>query len=425
MPRPATRPRRTWPQRGVLAFNSLVIVGALLAAGLIWFANDTLAGTRRVVIHESAALDVPATSAAPGSTSGETTTTLDLSGAVDAKNYLLVGSDSRACIDPSSPYAGAFLTEGNDIGDRSDTIMVLRVDPNESQAAILSFPRDLWVKIGSTNRKSRINSAFDKDDPSRLVQTIEQNFLIPIDHYIEVDFCAFKYLVDAVGGVKIPFEYPTRDRYTGLDIETPGCYAMTGDAALAYVRSRHYEYQVDGRWKDDGSSDRGRIRRQQDFIKQMLRKAIDRGAARPDVAKRLIETALKNVRVDEALTVNDLLRVASRLRSFDPSEVRTYRMDGKGTQIGGASVIVPNVNDQATQDVLKLFRGQATLADVPVPEDTAAPAASGATTPTSVAPGSTVAAPTDGTTPTSSATETVTVEDNGVGIFPPDDPTCR
>ena len=138
---------------------------------------------------------------------GQTTTTIDVSGDVAAKNYLIVGSDSRACIDPGSPYAGAFLTEGNDIGDRSDTIMVLRVDPDESQAAILSFPRDLWVRIGSSNRKARINSAFDKEDPSRLVETIEQNFEIPVDHYIEVDFCAFKYLVDAVGGVKIPFEF--------------------------------------------------------------------------------------------------------------------------------------------------------------------------------------------------------------------------
>ena len=212
---------------------------------------------------------------------GQPTTTVDLSGSVKAENYLLVGSDSRACIDPSSPYAGAFLTEGNDIGDRSDTIMLLRVDPDESQAAILSFPRDLWVKIGTSNRKSRINSAFDKGDPSRLVQTIELNFDIPVDHYIEVDFCAFKYLVDALGGVKIPFAYPTRDRFTGLDIPAPGCYSMSGDAALAYARSRHYQYEEDGHWKEDGSSDRGRIRRQQDFIKRMLRKAVDRGGPVP------------------------------------------------------------------------------------------------------------------------------------------------
>ncbi len=405
-------------------------MGALAAAGLIWTANDTLSGTRRVVIHDASSVgaasvgNVP-TSGSPLDGIPQSTAPLDLSGPVEAKNYLLVGSDSRECIDPASPYAGAFLTEGNDIGDRSDTIMLLRVDPNERQAAILSFPRDLWVKIGSSNRKSRINSAFDKADPSRLVETIEKNFHIPVDHYIEVDFCAFKYLVDAVGGVKIPFEYPTRDRYTGLNITEPGCFAMTGDAALAYVRSRHYQYQVDGHWKEDGSSDRGRVRRQQDFIKRMLRKAIDRGATRPDVAKKLIDTALKNVRIDEALTVNNLLTVASRLRSFDPSEVRTYRMDGKGTNIGGASVIVPNLQDQATKDVLRLFRGEATLAEAPPGSDQAAASTdttAATTTSTTIA---TTLTDGDASSGRTTVPATVTVEDNGVGIFPPDDPTCR
>jgi LCP family protein required for cell wall assembly len=418
VPRDARRLRRTWPQRGVLTFNCLVIAGALTAAGLVWTANDTLSATRRVVIHDATGPDPTGLAGSSvDDITGQPTTTIDLSGSVKAENYLLVGSDSRACIDPSSPYAGAFLTEGNDIGDRSDTIMVLRVDPNESQAAILSFPRDLWVKIGTSNRKSRINSAFDKGDPSRLVQTIELNFDIPIDHYIEVDFCAFKYLVDALGGVKIPFAYPTRDRFTGLDIPAPGCYSMSGDEALAYARSRHYQYEENGRWKEDGSSDRGRIRRQQDFIKRMLRKAVDRGGTRPDVAKKLIDTALKNVRVDETLTVNDLLKVASRLRKFDPSEVKTYRMDGKGTNVGGASVIVPTLSDPATQNVLKVFRGQATVADVPssdstVPGDTSGTADSSAPT-------------TGSSTPTSGAGSAVVIEDNGVGIFPPDDPSCR
>ena len=196
---------------------------------------------------------------------------------------------------------------------------------------------------------------------------------------------------------------------------------MTGDAALAYVRSRHYQYEEDGRWKEDGSSDRGRIRRQQDFIKRMLRKAIDRGATRPDVAKKLIDTALRHVRIDEDLTVNDLLRVANRLQSFDASEVRTYRMDGKGTNIGGASVIVPSLDDPATEDVLRLFRGEVRAADVPISD----PAASTTTSePTESVPDASLG-PTDGTGPTTTTPPTVQIEDNGVGIFPPDDPSCR
>ena len=231
----------------MLAFNCLVVVGALTAAGLVWTANDTLSATRRVVIHDAPAADP---SGLAGSSvddiTGQPTTTIDLSGSVKAENYLLVGSDSRACIDPNSPYAGAFLTEGNDIGDRSDTIMLLRVDPNESQAAILSFPRDLWVKIGDIEPQEpdQLRLRQGRPEPARPDHRAELRR--PIDHYIEVDFCAFKYLVDAVGGVKIPFAYPTRDRFTGLDIPAPGCYSMSGDAALAYVRSRHYQYEENG-----------------------------------------------------------------------------------------------------------------------------------------------------------------------------------
>jgi LCP family protein required for cell wall assembly len=420
------RPRRGWGQRFVLLFNSLVIIAALSAAGLIWLTNQTLATTRRVPIHASLPASTTSTTTVPARASSSaapqsTETTLDLSGDVKAQNFLLVGSDSRACIDPNSPYAGAFLTDGTDIGDRSDTIMLLRIDPDQSQAAILSFPRDLWVRIGGTNRKDRINSAFEKDNPSRLVQTIEQDFDVPVDHYIEVDFCAFKYLVDTLGGVKIPFAYPTRDRNTGLNFTAPGCYTLSGDAALAYVRSRHYQYEVNGRWKEDGSSDRGRIRRQQDFIKRTLQKAIERGASRPDVAKKLIDTALKYVRIDSTLTVNDLLRVATRLRSFDPSGVRTYRIDGRGATIGGSSVILPELNSKATQDVLKLFRGQARLADAPpVPAGPSASTAAGTTSTTSP---STTSATGGATTPDDGST--VQIVDNGVGIFPPNDPSCR
>ena len=161
--------------------------------------------------------------------------------------------------------------------------MLVRVDPNGSQAAILSFPRDLWVKIGTSNRKSRINSAFDKGDPSRLVQTIELNFGVPVDHtsgrLLRVQVRSWT----PSAGSNVPFAYPTGDKFTGLDIPAPGCYSMSGDAALAYARSRHYQYEENGRWKEDGSSDRGRIRRQQDFIKRMLR--------RPSTAERPVPTS--------------------------------------------------------------------------------------------------------------------------------------
>ncbi len=206
------------------------------------------------------------------------------------------------------------------------------------------------------------------------MRTIEDNFGVRIDHYVDVDFCAFKKMVEVVGGVKVPFAYPTRDRYSGLNVTEPGCVTFTGDAALAYVRSRHYEYKVDGEWEDDISSDFGRIARQQDFIRRALQKALDRGARQPLVANQLIDAALSNVTVDSNLTVGDMYDLATRLRAFDPNTVKTYRIDGAGVIIGGASVIQPDINSKRARAILDYFRGEAGNVD-----ESAAPTTSRAT----------------------------------------------
>jgi LCP family protein required for cell wall assembly len=79
--------------------------------------------------------------------------------------------------------------------------MVIRVNPIDNQAAVISFPRDMWVKQAGSSRSGRINSNFDKKNPNRLIRTIKENFGISVDHYVNIDFCAFAEIVDAVGGV--------------------------------------------------------------------------------------------------------------------------------------------------------------------------------------------------------------------------------
>ena len=174
------------------------------------------------------------------------------------------------------------------MGERSDTIMVLRVDPVAKRVAILSFPRDLYVEIADGGGMSRINSAYERDEPQRLANTIYDNFEIPIDHYIQVDFCAFKTLVDAVGGVAVPFEFPARDDNTGLNVPEAGCFTFDGEHALAYVRSRHYEYEDppgSGNWQTDPTSDLGRISRQQDFLRRTLAGLLDTGPLNPRASR--------------------------------------------------------------------------------------------------------------------------------------------
>ena len=301
--------------------SSLMAVVCLAAAFGVWYANHRLEDLERVVITHASTVTVTGSDpTAVGSGAAAPTTVDDTPGS--AQNFLLVGSDARreACTEADSPFAGGL---GDVTSELSDTIILLRVDPGAGQAAILSFPRDLWVTIAGTNRKGKINSAYEPDNPSRLVQTIEQNFGVFVDHTVQVSLCAFKSLVDAVGGVKVPFVFPTRDEETGLDVPAPGCVSMDGDEALAYVRSRaHYQYFDGKSWKTDVTSDYGRIARQQDFIQRALQKAVDKGARNLGVARDLLDVALANVVVDQNLTINDLLRLASTLRDFDPAKDR-------------------------------------------------------------------------------------------------------
>jgi LCP family protein required for cell wall assembly len=429
---PRLRLRRTWPQRLVITVNLLVLLACLAAAAGVWYANSRLGSLERVVITHTRPEAIEG--AGSGALDDPTTTAPAPEGELPAQNFLLVGSDSRDCISPEQADAAAFLGEPV-VGGRSDTIMVLRIERNAESAAILSFPRDLWVRINGSNRKSRINNAFEKDDPSRLVRTIEDNFGVMIDHYVDVDFCAFKRMVEVVGGVKVPFAYPTRDRYSGLNVTEPGCVTFTGDAALAYVRSRHYEYQVDGEWEDDLSSDFGRIARQQDFIRRALQKALDRGARQPLVANQLIDAALSNVTVDSNLTVGDMYDLATRLRAFDPNTVKTYRIDGSGVIIGGASVIQPDTTSRRARAILDYFRGEAGGIDESADDegegDEATSTTSRATTTTEPARSTTsTRPPRAGSTVTSVATSTTLDEvgrpdDFVTGIIPPDDPSCR
>ena len=271
------------------------------------------------------------------------------------------------------------------------------------------------------------------------MQTIEENFGVFIDHTVQVSLCAFKSLVDAVGGVNVPFAYPTRDdddrpRHRRRPAASPSTATRpsptSGPAGTTST-------STDKGWQTDGTSDYGRIARQQDFIQRALQKAVDKGARNVGVARDLLDVALANVVVDQNLTINDLLRLASTLRDFDPAQLRahSYRVEGRGATQGGESVIIPDVEAPTTKAILEVFRGHARLSDVP-PAD--------ATTTTRRArrrrrdddhgadhdrgddhdgggrrprrrrrPGATTTVP------------VVDVAPNPLGISPPDDPTCR
>jgi LCP family protein required for cell wall assembly len=414
----------------VLALNIVVVCALLVAgAGMLW-ANNRL-NARQVVSLNRDPNGQPSIDAEITPSDSWNLTEGDLA----AKNFLLTGSDNGSCVDPDSPYAGAFGDRAG-FGERSDTIMIIRVDPKDNRAAFLSFPRDLWVKIAGSTRTNRINTAFDRKNPNKLVDTIYQNFGISVDHYVNIDFCAFKEIVNAVGGVSIPFLYETRDKKTGLYVPAPSCFEFSGDHALAYVRSRSgYSYfdPAKNDWIKDGTGDLGRISRQQDFIRRAMQRALDKGSSSPTVANKLLNAALKNVITDDQLTPISMLQLAQAMRDLNTSSIPTYTIAATGEMVGDQAVLVPRIQNDTMREILALFQGKASFAtpgsatDAPPTSDmTINEGALGGITNVEIVPVNYV----NYTSNASSSAPTTTLpvvapEQATLGVAPPNDPSCR
>jgi len=281
------RPRRSRGRRVRRTVLAVLLVLAVLAAGGLLWANQRFEEIERVELA-------------------------DLLATADGTNYLIVGSDTREGIDPNSPDGASFLGPDAPGGQRSDTMLVLRVAEDGSR--MLSIPRDLFVTIAETGDRSRINSAFN-GGPRRLVATIQDQLQLPIHHYLEIDFLSFRDLVDALGGITIDFPHPATDRMSGLDVQQTGPVRLGGDQALAYVRSRQYTETIDGRQVTEPTGDIGRTARQQQFLSAVVR---EMGQVRnPIRLAQMTSSMVGGMRIDDAMTFTDALRLAWRFRSIE------------------------------------------------------------------------------------------------------------
>ncbi len=270
----------------------------------------------------------------------------------EPRNFLIIGTDSAERLDEDDP-----VTNGREqLGKLADVIMILRVDPRDGSAKLLSIPRDSRVSVAPDGGMARINSAIaGADGPQNLVQTIKRNFGISIDNYVEVDFQSFRDLVEVLGGVPVYFATPVRDTNTGLIVATPGCVMLDPTQALAYARSRHFEYQVDGDWETDGTGDLGRITRQQDFIKRSLRRASDKGIRNPSTAVGVVNAAAASVRMDDTLDVGTILTLVTEFQNFNPDSLVSQQIPTYADPRGG--VAYQAIDWEAAEPLLEPFRG--------------------------------------------------------------------
>ena len=284
-------------------------------------------------------------------------------------NVLLVGSDSR---DRLEGAAAAQAGQGQVGGERSDAIMVLHINPAQQHAAILSIPRDLYVPIAGTSSSDKINASFSLGGAPQLIATIHQALGISINHYVQVDFVGFKDIVDTVGGVDVYTPTPARDFTSGLDLSRAGCVRLDGEQGLAFVRSRNYEVLVDGTWQTDPRGDLGRIKRQQEFIRRIMRKALSSGLTNPVQLNRLIGIGVKDVKVDSALSTKDITALARRFSNLDPGSVALWTLPTAPADLPGVSA--EQLLAAEARPILDRMSGKAPLSGEPAtPTAEAAP----------------------------------------------------
>ncbi|WP_141299622.1 LCP family glycopolymer transferase, partial [Carnobacterium maltaromaticum] len=159
------------------------------------------------------------------------------------------------------------LLLGVDTGDlgrteqgRSDSIMVVTVNPNTNESKIVSIPRDTYTEIIGQGTTDKINHAYAFGGTAMAVNTVQNLLNIPIDYYIEVNMQGVKDLVDAVGGIDV--NSPLEFKQNGFEF-TKGPVHLDGEKALAFSRNRY----------DDPTGDYGRQGRQRQVIEAVVKKA--------------------------------------------------------------------------------------------------------------------------------------------------------
>jgi LCP family protein required for cell wall assembly len=237
----------------------------------------------------------------------------------DAKNVLIVGSDSRGDLEAGEGVQGT----GDDFvtGQRSDTVILAHLYGDSDKAQLVSFPRDSWVMIPEYTdpetgevveaHEGKLNSAFFEGGPPLLIQTISQLTGLYVDHYMQIDFDGFQAVVNKLDGVEVCLPAPAKEKDSGIDLPA-GRSVIKGDQALAFVRQR----------KGLPNGDIDRIKRQQQFIGAIVRKVLSAGTLlNPVKINGVITVATESLQVDQGLTVDDLQELALRFRSFDAGGV--------------------------------------------------------------------------------------------------------
>ena len=325
-PGPSSRRRRA-------ALAAMALASSLVAVG-------SAVGTGPYVLADASRVTIPIAQ-------GET---FDITGtcAAESCTYLLLGSDSREGL--SAEEIDRFGDDAAIGGDnRSDTIILVRTEPDAQRATFLSFPRDLWVDIPGVG-PDRINAAFEAGilggGAQLVARTITELTGMPIDHVLYVSLAGFEGVVDAIGGVELCLPEPMTDPLTALDLPA-GCQRLDGSQSLAFVRTRHQPC--------DRIPDFARIARQQQFLRAVIARMLEPGEVLQ--LPSLIPSVLANLVVDDALNPAELAYLAGRLRGVGAGNA-DFRIVPTYPAWEGEKAVLKPIEPDASKLYRKLRRGR-------------------------------------------------------------------
>jgi len=248
--------------------------------------------------------------------------TPDVKVAAERLDVALPGQPATALVVGYDQRAG----EEAGVQSRSDTVMLVRADPDTKSVSMLSFPRDLWVEIHCPDRPSfngRINGAYSECGTKGTLETVRELTGLPINYLITVNFRGFRQLVDAIGGVWIDVDRRYfNDRGGDFGYATinlfPGYQRLGGYQALDFVRYRHTD------------SDLYRVARQQLFLRAFKEQI--KASTGPLQLPEVIKTITKNVEVgvggNDELDGKTVLRYALFAYSLPPGHFFQSKIEG-------------------------------------------------------------------------------------------------
>lgn len=205
------------------------------------------------------------------------------------------------------------VDEREDDAGRSDTMIVMAVNPEVNSTKMLSIPRDTYTDIIGKNFKDKINHAYAFGGIEMAMETVEHLLDIPIDYVVQVNMESFKEIVDAVGGIKVN---NTFDFKLGDDAFSKGEISLSGEEALSFVRMRY----------EDPRGDFGRQDRQKQVIQAVLRE----GASLNSLLnyKSIFSALGNNIRTN--MTFEEMVEVQKNYRDAAKKVEQLYIKEGQG-----------------------------------------------------------------------------------------------